>query len=472
MTSTRATLIVSALVLALAGCEQVASDDDTGDDDDTTLATHGLVVESLPHNKLSCTVRWSTDVPTISELIATAGDGEAYVWQTPSPVTHHEMRLLGLREGTRYDLWATSRDGDGTLVWQGEGTFETGDLPFPMPGITVVAQDTVRMQPGWTLTSFLVEPDLDHRAAVMLDPDGQVRWYHEFESLGAMAAVEVSLVEDGRNVLIGPLPDEGQRPLELTPTGDLVWEGSPQPAMGVTGYMHHTLQKLPDGDYLALFYDLDDGGQADVIEQFGVDGEVAWRWDTRALAAQVGSTVWANAVQMAGEAVYLNSRWHSTLYRLDRTTGEVVWALGDGGDFTLEGEHDDPWFAGAHATTVLEDGHVLTYDNGDGVRDYSRVIEYAIDEDERTAQVVWEYPGALADDPWYTSIWGDVERLANGNTLVAAGSMIDTDSPSRIFEVTPDGAVVWRIDLSGPTEEDRAGVYSAERIHPLVVPAE
>lgn len=467
MTPTRAALFASALALALVACERVESDDD-----DTTVATHGLVVEPVAHNKLSCHVRWSTDVSALGQLTATAEDGESFLWDDLTPVTQHEMRLPGLREGTRYDLWATSRDEDGAVVWQGEGSFETGELPFPMPSIEVVSLDTQRMQPGWTLTSFLVEPDLDHRAAVMLDPDGQVRWYHEFESLGAMAAVEVSLVEDGRHVLIGPLPDEGQRPLELAPTGDVVWEGPPQQAIGVTGYMHHTLQKLADGDYLALFHDLAEGGQADVIEQFSAEGEVVWSWDTRALAADLGSAVWANAVQMDGDAVYLNSRWHSLLYRLDRATGEVIWALGNGGDFTLVGEHEDPWFAGAHATTVLADGHVLTYDNGKDVRETSRVIEYAIDEEALTAQVVWEYPGTLADDPWYTCVWGDVERLANGNTLVTAGSMIDTDSPSRIFEVTPDGTVAWRVDLAGPTAEDRAGVYTARRIPALVALAE
>ena len=459
------------LALAALGCTAPADDDDTTAADDDLPPIEALEIDELPDNVLGCIVRWTTSAPATTELTAVDPSGEAYRWSDPSVVTDHVVEVLGLRAETAYSLQGVSADADGTMTWRGEGELETGSLPFPMPSLTLTAHDPALAQPGWTLTSFLVESDLEHRAAVMLDEEGQVRWYQTFASAGAMAAVEVSATGENEQVLVGPLPEEGQRPFEVTLTGDRVWVGPSQPALGVSGYMHHTLRKLPDGDYVALFFDWVDGTQIDVIERFGPDGEAVWRWDSEALVAETGSSLWTNAVQLDGEAVYLNSRMHSLLYRIDRDTLDVVWALGEGGDFALAGDHGDPWFAGAHATTRLADGNVLAYDNGTGVRDYSRVIEYELDEGARTAQVVWEYPGAQVEDAWYTSIWGDVRRLDNGNTLITAASMVEGDDPGRLFEVTPDGQVVWELSIGGDPPGDRAAAYGAGRVPSLVSPA-
>jgi len=62
---------------------------------------------------------------------------------------------------------------------------------------------------------------------------------------------------------------------------------------------------------------------------------------------------------------------------------------------------------------------------------------------------------------------GDADRLANGNTLVTAGTLIPGDSPSRVFEVTPQGDIAWELWFSG-TDGDLAAPYMAERIPMLV----
>ena len=64
---------------------------------------------------------------------------------------------------------------------------------------------------------------------------------------------------------------------------------------------------------------------------------------------------------------------------------------------------------------------------------HSRAVEYKIDEASKTATLAWEFPGAFTvPDAWYTTnwyipFWGDADRLANGNELVAAG----TGAPPR-----------------------------------------
>ena len=100
-----------------------------------------------------------------------------------------------------------------------------------------------------------------------------------------------------------------------------------------------------------------------------------------------------------------------------------------------------------------------------------RIGRCAIDENARTATLVWEFPGTFSVDDWYRTewyqpFWGDADRLENGNVLITAGER-GADTESRIFEVTKqDGQVVWELHL-GPD----IGVYRAERITPPLVRA-
>ena len=100
-------------------------------------------------------------------------------------------------------------------------------------------------------------------------------------------------------------------------------------------------------------------------------------------------------------------------------TGEVVWSWGPG---ILD------W---PHMPTMLENGHILVYDNGTH-RGYSRIIEL----DPVKKQIVWEY---RADPPekFYSESRGSNQRLPNGNTLICESER------GRVFEVTPGGEVVW-----------------------------
>jgi hypothetical protein len=83
------------------------------------------------------------------------------------------------------------------------------------------------------------------------------------------------------------------------------------------------------------------------------------------------------------------------------------------------------------------------------------VLEIAIDEDERTAQTVWEY---RHDPDIYAGQWGDADRLNNGNVLSVWGQQSGAEA-SRIVEVSPDGTLAW--ELVTPIDW---GIYRASRI--------
>ena len=98
---------------------------------------------------------------------------------------------------------------------------------------------------------------------------------------------------------------------------------------------------------------------------------------------------------------------------------EVVWSWGA------------DQISGPHDAQVLETGNILLFDNGLG-RDWSRAVEL----DPLTGEILWEYRGTPKES-FYTQSKGSVQRLPNGNTLLAESDR------GRAIEVTPEGDVVW-----------------------------
>lgn len=109
----------------------------------------------------------------------------------------------------------------------------------------------------------------------------------------------------------------------------------------------------------------------------------------------------------------------NTLAVVDPGTRRVVWAL------------RGPWRK-QHQPTVLDNGHLLLFDNVGLDRDHSRVLEI----DPANGAILWQY-GGTATQELSSHTLGTAQRLANGNTLI-------TESENgRAIEVSPSGEIVW-----------------------------
>ena len=80
---------------------------------------------------------------------------------------------------------------------------------------------------------------------------------------------------------------------------------------------------------------------------------------------------------------------------------------------------------------MLDNGNIVLYDNGYS-RGYTRVLEI----DPVTHDIVWEYQGSPPES-FFSATLGSVQRLPNGNTLIAESVR------GRLIEVTPDREIVW-----------------------------
>jgi arylsulfate sulfotransferase len=237
---------------------------------------------------------------------------------------------------------------------------------------------------------------------------------------------------------------------------------------------------MPNGNFLALVFDertIEIDGQPQEVEgerivEFDRETkEVVWDWSTwdhYSLEDQppphLDHDHWihANAVvyNERDNSVYISSRSLSRITRIDYDTREVVYNMGKAmpsGDV----DFGDGLFHAQHAPELLRNGNMLLHDNGtccDRERFISRAIELEFDNphDPTSASVAWEY--VL---PTFAPIIGDVDRMPNGNTLIASGGVF---GPGRVIEVTRKGELAWKLEV-----EDPYFFYRAERIPELVV---
>ena len=96
--------------------------------------------------------------------------------------------------------------------------------------------------------------------------------------------------------------------------------------------------------------------------------------------------------------------------------------------------HRDESWGHQHDCQMLDNGNILIFANGihGGEMPASRIVEFS----PETGKTVWEYKGS----PPYTFFSPHIsgaQRLASGNTLICEGQW------GRVFEVTPNGDVVW-----------------------------
>ncbi len=429
-------------------------------------------IEELDTCAVACRVRWTTEQPASSWVhFGTVAGADRFRVGSDEPTTEHDVLVLGLRPGRDHELQAVSVMEDGSEARSMWLDREATWLPFETATIEAVLHDPGRMQPGWTLMNLVVGDAFPPAVAVMIDDHGEVVWYHSMGEIEGFAGIQTSLI-DGDQVLIGGHVPPTLHPRLVDLAGEVLWEGPQQPdGPAQHDTLHHTFQLLPDDRFLAMRYELDHGTLKDVVFVFDEDLETAWEWHAgEHIPENDDQSLHGNMAQVDadGAAAYYHSRNLSAMFRFDTATGEILWELGEGRDFTVLGDHEDPWFLRSHGPEILPDGNLLVHDNGSSsTRPYTRIMEYALDQQAMTIEPVWQYPAEDGDDRWFGSVWGDADRLANGNTLFASGSVLDGDDDGRIKEVTLDGDVVWEVTMTA-MDGGPAGTYMLERIPALV----
>lgn len=233
----------------------------------------------------------------------------------------------------------------------------------------------------------------------------------------------------------------------------------------------HDFQFTPDGDYVFLSYNgiTRDGvfyedSIVQVVDHVTGEEKFKWNsWDAVTIEDDVlGGTdrlpEWAhiNSVFMDDNGDFLVSlRWTSSILKFDGETGETIWNLGGlNSDFEI----DDPWGGpcGQHTAQYLPNGNLVFYDNGTPCPDLPeyegrpegrrmRYVEYALDENAMTAELVRE----IIHPDYPVGPTGSVQVLDNGNRFVSWGLPGQNFSAYSAAEYDENDEIVREYSLDG-----------------------
>jgi hypothetical protein len=136
-------------------------------------------------------------------------------------------------------------------------------------------------------------------------------------------------------------------------------------------------------------------------------------------------------------------------YRDGKGNGDVVWKLGEGGDFTAKATDPHPWFSYQHDVGFeSETNLLLLFDDGHRRKDKdpkanNRGQTWKLDEKTRTATLMLN-----ADMGLYSMAVGSAQSLSNGGYSFESG-LIFSGPPglgaeiSQTTETSPDGKIVY-----------------------------
>lgn len=441
----------------------------------------GVSVALNPHNALSLIVT-ARLVHADSVRLAYALDGEPekttpFVGATDS-VTH--LVALGLRENATYAIAVEARTAERSTR-SAPVTAQTGEPPALIR--TLRLTENGQAPAGYTLIVPVYAKTDAGAFAVAFDSAGRLAWYREFAGEGWV--VEAKQLPNGHfsayvGRSFGWQPTTG-RYVEFMADGEEAQ--SFQAAAPRFTDPHEILYTFTGGVVSAvhlLAYDL---GTVDLRAAGGLpDAELALHsivrqsptgvvefatrisdhftigdWPTPTPSAP--DLVHPSSLALDGAGNYIVSlQAMDEIMCIDSRSGAVLWRFGGRhDDFTIL---DDPLggFSGQHDVRVLENGHLLFFDNRSHAEPATpRAVEYALDPVARTARMVWEFrPSPALASP----IMGSVQRLASGNTFVAFGLA------RRVTEVSANG-IVWSGTLTADGELAPMQLYRALRIGSL-----
>jgi hypothetical protein len=374
---------------------------------------------------------------------------------------------------------------DPAKAWSGYTVFvlpESGAALIDMNGNTVreweqfagLGGGPVRMRPGGHIVGPIgtLQPHQESIAVAEYDWENNLVWQFD--------RAEQVKTRDGETIWAARQHHDWQRP--DYPAGYY----SPEPAPGVdagrTLILAHT-NVLNENVSKVMLED-------DWLYEVSSTGETLWQWhanehvDELGFSPEARATILENALfnEARGGADWLHinsatllgpNKWYdagdvrfhpdnvivssrqASIIAIVAREGSIVWRLGP--DYReTEATRAIGQIVGQHHPHIIPKGlpgagNLLVFDNGgmsgygfttptapegrDGVRrHFSRVVEI----DPVKMEKVWEYSMSGQEIYRFFSHYvGAAQRLPNGNTLITEGA------DGRLFEVTPEGAIVW-----------------------------
>ncbi|MHC1704325.1 MAG: aryl-sulfate sulfotransferase [Tenuifilaceae bacterium] len=256
----------------------------------------------------------------------------------------------------------------------------------------------------------------------------------------------------------------------------------------VPNYTHHDIRELPNGNFLVVtnskvFSMTSDTNQEDmVVEMNRSSGEIVKEFNfsnildpTRTKLPSSRPNDWLHVncayYDETDNSLVISGRSQSAIVKIDYNTSNIKWILAnhygwntnltthllkpvDANGQNLNVSNLDFWPYGQHAPRKIANKHILLYDNGDyrnyyddpntPQNSYSRAVEYKIDEQNMTVQLVWQY---TSNKNIFTAFTGFIDQLSNtGNRLICY--MAPSDNSPKIVEIDNNDQVIFDANIN------------------------
>jgi arylsulfate sulfotransferase len=171
------------------------------------------------------------------------------------------------------------------------------------------------------------------------------------------------------------------------------------------------------------------------------------------LASRANDWVHGNALQFTADGnIILSSRHQDWIIKIDYSegTGNILWRLGNHGDFQMNASDPSPWFSHQHDPEFAAgDGSILTvFDDGNlrqavNSKAHSRGQVLQINERDMTASLVLN-----VDLGGFSFALGATEQLPDGNYFFGAGWLVDNTCKAMV--VDSSGNSLYAIQTNEP----------------------
>lgn len=418
--------------------------------------------------------------------------------------------VAGMLPNTVYHLSANVTLSNGIKATDADHTFNVGALPPGIPAtLPAITTPGLTPQPGVELVNTVI--GAISTGALATDLQGNVIWAYPFPGRGGSALLyPIRLLPNGHFLCMiaasyPTLPSgtdlnvirefdlAGNTIQELT-MADLNARLAAHGFVLTLNAFSHDIVVLPNGHYLAIantiksFTDLPGypgvtqvGG--DTVVDLDPTFQPVWVWnsfdhlDINRHPYMFPDWTHANSVAYSKDDgnFIISLRHQNWVLKIDYQdgagSGDILWHLGEGGDFTLKGGTDPTdWFYSQHhaefassnttgvfSMTLFDNGDDRMFPNGTTCGPlpgqipclYSTVPELQIDEAAKTATFQFHQilPANL-----YSYFAGNTEILPNGNFEY---DLAGVGTSSYVFEVIPGATIadtpqtVWELQVPG-----------------------
>lgn len=435
---------------------------------------------------------------------------QTWTQSTTQPGGIVSIYVAGMLPNTAYHMQATVQLQNGVTATDVDHTFNSG-TPLMTPNLTVVTTAGLTPQSGVEELT----PLLPSRGIVVTDLQGNVIWSYVLPNAASTDDIEgVKLLPNGDfliNISEGSVYSflNSNSPAnaivavrEIDLAGNIVREitindlndelQAKYAATGESQYnltleqFHHDVTPLPNGHWFVLSnvtesrsdvvgYPNPTNVLGDVIVDLDQNLQPVWIWnefdhfDVNRHPMQFPDWTHTNAVVYTPDDhnILVSMRHQNWVVKVDYEdgagSGNVLWRLGQGGDFTLQGGTDpQDWqyaqhypsivgtkSAGVFSLTLMDNGDDRIYNDGDLCGSnpnepcYSTIPIFQIDETAKTATLT--YHQVLN---YYNDWGGNAEVLSNGDIEF---DLCDISGSSHIAEITPTSTLtpVWQMTVNG-----------------------